>query len=130
MDKEFSSGTTFSRQLSTRSDYDITEGHSNSGGCAERPESTFSSCSQVDVVLANTSMLVLFIAQKEFVMSHNSLVHHVVHAISHQSQHERKHGNPGRANGLAMIGMGIVLMPLPIVGVPLLVGGLFKAVKG
>lgn len=60
----------------------------------------------------------------------NPHLHHFLHALGHQAQHERKQGNTGRANGLLMIGMGIAFMPIPIVGLPLLVMGLCKSAKG
>lgn len=65
-----------------------------------------------------------------FRMSHDPFLHHLAHAIGHQSQHERKHGNSGGANGLAMIVLGIMFLPIPFIGIPLLLIGICKAIKG
>jgi len=54
---------------------------------------------------------------------------HLIHGIFHSSRHELAHGNKKAANGLAMVGIGILLMPLPIVGLPLILMGIWKMCK-
>lgn len=55
-------------------------------------------------------------------MSHDPM-QHVLHALGHSSRHEREKGHTKRANGLILIGMGLVLLPIPIIGLPLIVWG-------
>jgi hypothetical protein len=59
----------------------------------------------------------------------NHWVKHLVHGIAHGAKHERAHGSPGRAAALTMIGIGIVLLPIPIIGLPLLLAGIWKLFK-
>lgn len=61
-------------------------------------------------------------------MSHTPLKH-FVHHLSHQASRERAKGNAEGANGMALIGLGIVLMPIPVIGLPLLVWGIVKLCK-
>jgi hypothetical protein len=58
-------------------------------------------------------------------MSHNPL-QHLLHALGHVSRHEREQGHPKRANGLLLIGFGIVTLPIPIIGLPLIVWGIIN----
>ena len=59
----------------------------------------------------------------------NDWKRHLIHAISHSIRHERAHGNVGTANGLGYIALGIILLPIPIIGVPLLITGIWKICK-
>jgi len=54
---------------------------------------------------------------------------HVVDAIGHTSRHEREHGNHNAANGWLMIGLGILFLPIPIIGLPLIGMGIWKLCK-
>ena len=61
-------------------------------------------------------------------MSHSPMKH-FLHHLSHQASHERAKGNADGANGMALIGLGILLMPIPVIGLPLLVWGIVKLFK-
>lgn len=56
-------------------------------------------------------------------MSHNPL-HHVVHRIGHLSREERAKGNSQKANGLLLVGAGLLFLPVPFIGLPLLIWGI------
>jgi hypothetical protein len=53
-------------------------------------------------------------------------IHHLVHAIGHGAKHARDKGEHDKANSLILVGIGIVLLPIPILGVPLLIWGLCR----
>lgn len=49
---------------------------------------------------------------------------HFIHSIGHASQHERAKGNKGKANGLLLIGTGMLFLPVPFIGLPLIIWGI------
>jgi hypothetical protein len=53
----------------------------------------------------------------------NELTRH----LAKHSAHERANGNESKANALACIGFGILFLPIPIIGLPLICYGLYKA---
>lgn len=55
-----------------------------------------------------------------------SILEQVMHHVAHQAGHARQQGKKDQANAMAMIAFGIFLLPLPIIGVPLLIWGLVK----
>ena len=57
--------------------------------------------------------------------NHNT--HHMMHALKHQIDREKAKGNTSGANALALIGLGIVLLPVPFIGLPLLIWGIVKS---
>lgn len=56
--------------------------------------------------------------------------HHIMHALGHTIHKEREKGNTETANALGLIGLGIVLLPVPFIGIPLLIWGGVKAFQG
>jgi hypothetical protein len=50
----------------------------------------------------------------------------VIHAIGHESRKQHRQGNHGKATGLALIAVGIFLLPIPIIGIPLIGMGIWK----
>jgi hypothetical protein len=50
----------------------------------------------------------------------------VIESLGHASRQERRKGNYSRANGLALIAFGIFLLPIPVIGVPMMIAGLVK----
>jgi hypothetical protein len=50
----------------------------------------------------------------------------LIHAISHEARKQTKQGNHGKATGLALIGFGILTLPVPIIGLPLIALGIWK----
>lgn len=50
----------------------------------------------------------------------------IIHHLSNHSGNERAKGNHSKANGLACIAFGIFLLPIPIIGLPLIGYGLYK----
>ena len=52
-------------------------------------------------------------------------MHSVYHAIGHESRKLRKEGKHGKANGLVLITFGIFLLPMPIIGIPLIGIGIY-----
>jgi hypothetical protein len=48
------------------------------------------------------------------------------HLAKHSAQ-ERANGDESKANALACIAFGILLLPIPIIGLPLICYGLYKA---
>jgi len=54
---------------------------------------------------------------------------HVFEAIGHTARHEREKGNHKKANGWILIGIGILLLPIPIFGLPLIGMGIWKLCK-
>ena len=52
------------------------------------------------------------------------------HAIGHQAAHERAKGNTSVANGLGLVATGFVLLPIPFIGIPLLIWGIIKLCQG
>ena len=59
-------------------------------------------------------------------MSHNNWFHHILHAVGHQAQHERHNGNTNGANALVLFGVSLLLMPIPFVGIPLMIYAIAK----
>ena len=53
----------------------------------------------------------------------------LIRGLGNASRQERAHGNHGVADGLVMIGIGIFLLPIPIIGLPLLIMGIWKLFK-
>jgi|GEM_PF-6979216 len=51
-------------------------------------------------------------------------------ALGLHARKERKMGNHSTANGWIMIGVGVFLLPIPILGLPLLGFGIWKVCKG
>ena len=47
---------------------------------------------------------------------------HLIRAIGLSAHHARQEGNHGLAGGLTLIGLGIITMPIPFIGLPLLLG--------
>lgn len=58
-------------------------------------------------------------------MSHN-ITSHIVHAAAHQAHKERHNGNEKCANALTTFGLSLVLMPIPFIGIPLLIRSLIQ----
>jgi hypothetical protein len=50
----------------------------------------------------------------------------VIHGIGHAIKAEHKKGNHGKANAWSLIVFGVFLLPLPIIGIPLLIAGIWK----
>ena len=73
--------------------------------------------------------LAFFVLSREVLMSHG-MKHQIMHALGHGARHEREKGNSESATGLTMVGIGMALMPIPIVGLPLMLWGGVKAIKG
>jgi hypothetical protein len=46
--------------------------------------------------------------------------------IGHMARRERKKGNDGKATGWMLIGFGVVTLPVPIIGLPLIIMGIYK----
>lgn len=59
----------------------------------------------------------------------NHLGHSFMHALAHQAHKERHKGNHSRANGIWLILLGFFLLPVPIVGVPLMIWGFAQAME-
>ncbi len=59
-------------------------------------------------------------------MSHNPL-HNVLHGLAHAAKHERHEGHPERANALCLIGVGVLFLPIPFIGLPMIGYGIYKA---
>ena len=59
----------------------------------------------------------------------DNLIHRVAHAVAHQSAHQRKHGDHKAANGLGLIAFGIFTLPIPIIGIPLILMGIWKLMR-
>jgi hypothetical protein len=57
-------------------------------------------------------------------------IKHLIHGIGHSARHEREKGHHSAANGWIMIGIGVFLLPIPILGLPLLGFGIWKVCKG
>jgi hypothetical protein len=53
--------------------------------------------------------------------------HAVMHAARKQAAAEREKGHPNKASAIMLIGSGLVLLPIPIIGLPLLIWGICKA---
>ncbi len=58
-----------------------------------------------------------------------NLSHTFAHAVAHQAHKERHAGNHSRANGLCLMLMGFFLLPVPFVGIPLMVWGFVNALR-
>lgn len=58
-------------------------------------------------------------------MSHG-FMHYFSHAIGHQAHEMRKKGQSGKANALLLFCLSFVLMPVPFIGIPMLICSLFK----
>jgi hypothetical protein len=58
-------------------------------------------------------------------MSH--MLHKLIHAVGHQAAHQYSHAKRGglhkRANAYGLIAVGCLLLPIPIIGLPLLLWG-------
>ena len=52
-----------------------------------------------------------------------------LHGLIHAAKHERDKGNKERSKGLLLAGLGIIAMPIPFIGLPLLAAGVTKAVR-
>jgi hypothetical protein len=50
----------------------------------------------------------------------------VIQAIGHAARKERQKGNHSGATGLMLIGFGIFTLPIPILGIPLIIMGIWK----
>lgn len=55
-----------------------------------------------------------------------NLLQRLVCILARESSRERTKGNVSKANGMALIVLGIFLLPFPIIGLPLIVYGLVK----
>ena len=53
-------------------------------------------------------------------------LNHLSKHLAHAAGHERSHGNRAGANGLAFLAFGVLLLPIPFIGIPLIVIGLRK----
>jgi len=53
----------------------------------------------------------------------------VFQSIGQSARRERRLGNHDKANGLVLIGLGIFLLPIPIIGIPLMIFGFRKLLK-
>ena len=51
---------------------------------------------------------------------------HSIEGLAHASKHARAEGESSKANGLALIGLGFMLIWIPIIGVPLIIWGVVK----
>lgn len=49
----------------------------------------------------------------------------VFQTLGHQSRKLRKEGKHAKANGLALIAFGIFLLPIPVIGIPLIGVGIY-----
>jgi hypothetical protein len=59
-------------------------------------------------------------------MSKHNWLNHMLHAVGHQAHHERHAGNTKGANALVLFGVSLLLMPIPIVGIPLMIYSIAK----
>lgn len=50
----------------------------------------------------------------------------IVQSLGHAARHERKKGNESGATGCALIAFGIFTLPIPILGIPLILMGIWK----
>lgn len=54
----------------------------------------------------------------------------VAHTVGHAVKEQREKGNHNTAAGLALLAMGFFLLPIPIVGIPMMIVGIIKLCKG
>ena len=54
----------------------------------------------------------------------DNLTKAVLRSVGQVAQRERRQGNHGKANGIVMITFGIFLLPIPIIGLPLILYGI------
>jgi len=50
----------------------------------------------------------------------------VTQTIGHMARQERKKGNDSKASGWMLIGFGILTLPVPLIGIPLIFMGIYK----
>jgi hypothetical protein len=53
-------------------------------------------------------------------------LHQILHGLAHGAQHEYRHGNKKVGAGVGLIVAGIALMPIPFIGIPLIIMGICK----
>jgi hypothetical protein len=52
-----------------------------------------------------------------------------IQALGHESRKQHNQGNHDKSAGLSMIAFGIFLLPIPIIGLPLIGFGIWKLCK-
>jgi hypothetical protein len=53
-------------------------------------------------------------------------VRSVIQSLGHAARTERKKGNHNGATGLGLIAFGIFALPFPLLGIPLIIMGIWK----
>jgi hypothetical protein len=53
-------------------------------------------------------------------------VRSVIQSLGHAARTERKKGNESGATGLGLTAFGIFALPIPILGIPLIIMGIWK----
>ena len=53
-------------------------------------------------------------------------LHSLMHVLHNESHRQEKKGNHSKATGLSLITFGIFLLPIPIIGIPLIGIGIWK----
>ncbi len=59
----------------------------------------------------------------------NKITEHVVRHLAKESREAHKAGDSKTASSLMLIGLGILLLPVPILGLPLIICGIIRGLR-